>query len=196
MALVAPLTQEQCESIDLCKEMGPAQIILTPHCSGGKEIIIPCSDQRDALKVKFGKEYTEAKNQCSSDPKMLEKRKVLELEVSLGCAATNPSILSALMDTGLVESEDDPDWMEMRIADSPGKTPKYWEVLVQPLEDSRPSEDWRIRFYYAYIVVENSELQFSVDEPRSLTFMVKTMNHPGLNQKGAIQWNKSFLGGD
>jgi hypothetical protein len=194
MALVAPLTREQCEAVDLCKEMGAAQLILTPHCSTGKEIIIPCSDQRDALKLKFGKEYTEAKNQCSSDPKMLEKRKVLELEVSLGCAATNPKILSALMDTGLVESEDDPDWMRMMITDSPGKAPKYWECLIEPLEDSRPSADWRIQLVYAYIVVENSELQFSVDEPRSLTFMIKTMMHPGLATRGWLEWSKNFLG--
>jgi hypothetical protein len=195
MPLTAPLSLESCTKISLCKELGPAQITLIPYCKPDyKEIFIGCDDQRDDLTVMFGKEYIEVPNQCSVTPKSIESAKKLEAKVSLGCAVGNPKILAALMDTDLVVDQDDEDWINMEITDSPGKQPAYWEVLIQPLENSKPSFDWRIKILYAFIVIDQGDIVFSPKTPRSLTFTVRGLMHPEVKSRGRFQYSKKLLG--
>jgi hypothetical protein len=196
MALTAPLTKETCEKLNLCKELGPARITLSPHCQTAayKEIVINCNDMRDDLEFMFGQTYIEVKNQCSTTPKSLESAKKLEAKVSLGCAATNPKILSTLLGTNMIENEDDSDWINLPITDSPGKQPQYWEVLIEPLEDSKPSGDWRIRILYAFIVLEDASLIFSPETPRSLSFTIRGLMHPDFNSRGQFEFSKALVG--
>lgn len=197
MQLTAPLSKQTCQTLNLCKEFGSAEITLIPHCSEkeGGAIVIACDEQRSALELKFGKTYVEVSNQCSATKKPVESEKMMELMVSLGCAATNPRILAALLDTELTPHELDDNWQSVHIIDSPGKRPRYWECHITPIEDGQPSLDWKIDILYGIIKIDQgATMMFSPDQPRELKFSVQGFQHPDLKRRGSFHFSNQYVG--
>ena len=138
MPLLFPLTTEQC-NVSVCDELGPAQVTLTPYCRPGSPIVIPCSDQRDDLEIMMGLSYIDVPNQCSDRPRKRASSSKMSINVSLGCASSNPKILAALLGQSLEEDPLDELVRIVPIRDGQGKPPDYWQVEVQPLVDGVPS---------------------------------------------------------
>lgn len=188
------LSSADCAEIDLCRELGAAQVTMRPHCAELPDLVFDCLDQRDVLKVMMGRTYIESKNQCSTTPKMLESGKKFEFEITLGCKGFAPRTLEAIMGSAFATSDLNEDMVEMPIVDSTGARPKYYEVEINPLDDGQVSQDWKIEMAYAMIVAEDVTLAFGVEELRSLTFKVVAHPHPKNKKKGGVFFRSELLG--
>lgn len=188
MALVAPLSPTDCR-INVCEELGPAQLILTPYCRDNEDpIIIKCSEQRDDLEVMSGLTYVDVPNQCSQRPKKLGSSSKMQINVSLGCGSTRPEVLAALFGTEVVTDPLDSTIQSIVIKDRQGATPDYWQVEVQPLVNGLPSESWDIIMFYGYTVTEDAQFIFSPSKPRAVKFLLMAELHPTLGELGRFNF--------
>jgi hypothetical protein len=194
--LLNPLNDAECRAINVCRELGPAQIIMTPYCRENQTpLVITCEEQRDDLELMFGISYTDVPNQCSTTPTRLENAKRLDVRVSLGCAATNPEILAALLNTQVQTDPLSDDRVIVPIVDNPGQRPSYWQVEIIPLENNEASSDWGIVLDYAYSTTEDASLIFSPGNPRSVNFMLTSFPHPKTRSRGFMYFNEAIFVG-
>jgi hypothetical protein len=189
--LLVPLNASDCSQV-CSRELGAAQLTLTPYCvaDGGdtSDYVIKCSDQRDALNLMMGLTYIDVRDQCSVRPRKIESSKKMELDVSVGCLATDPRTWGIIFGSAPEKDPNDDNCSIINIRDNVGRTPQYWQVHIQPIENGSVSNTWEIYILYAYVISDQAQLSFSADQPKNLKFKLEGFPHPTTGDIGFSRW--------
>jgi hypothetical protein len=172
--------EEICSEGGLCpnNDIGPATISVTPACDPSAEpIIIDCNAQLDGVTVTITRDYSERKTQCSKSPAgYVPAGKSVMVEVSLAEGSYPPELTAILFET---EAEIDEDGYEIiGIDDDAGQCQTPYNVVICPA-----GGNYELVLPFATIYYESTELQYDVENQRSLTFGWYANSFPGTNRK-------------
>ena len=188
MAVITPLTDQECLDACLNDDLGPAVVVLDKYCPGStnqqSSICIPCDEQRNDLTIESQVLFTDINTQCSQRTNKRQSGKSLMANISLGSGSKRMELLAAIFDTIVKTDPTDNNCEIVEVADEPGKCPCHWQVAILPIEGNTLITTFGIVLEYAIAHTEQFTYTFSPTTQREVPLSFEAELHPATGRLG------------
>ena len=175
-----PTLDELCAEGGLCpnNDIGPATVAITPACDPDAEpLVIDCSAQLDGVTVTITRDYSERTTQCSKSPAgYIPAGKMIMVEISLAEGSYPAELTPLIFETEIDIDEDG--YEIIGIDDDAGECQTPYNVVICPA-----GGQYELVLPFATVYYESTELQYDVENQRSLTFGFYGNTLPGTNRR-------------